>query len=215
MAIFDSDLAAEPTRIDSGERICFSPAAPTCAPHDLQWRYERERARADAAEARCEELRWAEVSARSDAGAWKSRFKVCRSKLDAAVKETKKLRREVRAGAPGLHREVARLRKELSQALAEPSAATTRTRQIRLAALEAENLQLRKTLQTEEGHRETIRWQHGEIVRHVAQLRRLRDRADGRTLHVRKATRAEPPQQAIYDALAINPEPGGIRKTIV
>ena len=40
-------------------------------------------------------------------------------------------------------------------------------------------------------------------------------RADGRTLHVRKATRAEPPQQAIYDALAINPEPGGIRKTIV
>ena len=40
-------------------------------------------------------------------------------------------------------------------------------------------------------------------------------RADGRTLHVRKATRAEPPQQAIYDALAIDPEPGGIRKTIV
>ena len=133
------------------------------------------RARADAAEARCEELRWAEVSARSDAGAWKSRFKVCRSKLDAAVEQTKKLRREVRAGAPGLHREVARLRKELSQALAEPSAAATRTRQIRLAALEAENLQLRKTLQREEGHKETIRWQNGEIVRHVAQLRRLRD----------------------------------------
>ena len=40
-------------------------------------------------------------------------------------------------------------------------------------------------------------------------------RADGRTLHVRKATRAEPPQQAIYDALGIDPEPGGIRKTIV
>ena len=40
-------------------------------------------------------------------------------------------------------------------------------------------------------------------------------RADGRTLHVRKATHAEPPQRAIYDALAIDPEPGGIRKTIV
>ena len=40
-------------------------------------------------------------------------------------------------------------------------------------------------------------------------------RADGRTLHVRKATRAEPPQQAIYDALGVDPEPGGIRKTIV
>ena len=131
--------------------------------------------RADAAEARCEELRWAEVAARSDAGSWKSRFKACRNKLDAAVEETKKLRREVRAGAPGLHREVARLRKELSQALGEPSAAATRARENRLGALEAENLQLRKTLQREEGHKETIRWQNGEIVRHVAQLRRLRD----------------------------------------
>ena len=40
-------------------------------------------------------------------------------------------------------------------------------------------------------------------------------RADGRTLHVRKATRAEPPQRAIYDGLGLDPEPGGIRKTIV
>ena len=40
-------------------------------------------------------------------------------------------------------------------------------------------------------------------------------RADGRTLHVRKATRAEPPQHAIYSALGVDPEPGGIRKTIV
>ena len=40
-------------------------------------------------------------------------------------------------------------------------------------------------------------------------------RADGRTLHVRKATRAEPPQQAIYDALGIGSAPGGISKTVV
>ena len=40
-------------------------------------------------------------------------------------------------------------------------------------------------------------------------------RADRRTLHVRKATRAEPPQQAIYDALGIDPAPGAITKTIV
>ena len=40
-------------------------------------------------------------------------------------------------------------------------------------------------------------------------------RADGRTLHVRKATRAKPPQQAIYDALGIDPAPGATRKTIV
>ena len=98
------------------------------------------RAGTDAAEARCEELRWAEVAARSDAGFWKRHFKSCRRKLDAAVEETKKLRREVRAGAPGLHREVARLRKELSQALAEPSAAATRTRQIMIKSLSRENV---------------------------------------------------------------------------
>ena len=32
-------------------------------------------------------------------------------------------------------------------------------------------------------------------------------RADGRTLHVRKATRAEPPQHAIYDALSVSRTP--------
>ena len=40
-------------------------------------------------------------------------------------------------------------------------------------------------------------------------------RTDGRTLHVRKATLAEPPQQAIYDALEIGSSPGGIQKTLV
>jgi hypothetical protein len=38
--------------------------------------------------------------------------------------------------------------------------------------------------------------------------------ADGRALHIRKATRAEPEQLAIYRALTINPAPGGISKTI-
>ena len=40
-------------------------------------------------------------------------------------------------------------------------------------------------------------------------------RCDGRTLHVRKATRAEAPQQAIYDALGVGSAAGGIRKSIV
>ena len=38
---------------------------------------------------------------------------------------------------------------------------------------------------------------------------------DGRTLHVRQATRAEPDQRAIYQALGIDPAPGGIRKMAV
>ena len=40
-------------------------------------------------------------------------------------------------------------------------------------------------------------------------------RPDGRTLHVRTATQAEPEQRAIYDALGVDPHPGGLRKTIV
>ena len=178
MAVLDDDFTVDATLAEGG--AIWSPPKPTPADasHDYLALYERERARAEAAEARCEELRWAEVAARTEAGSWKSRFKSCRSKLDAAVEETKKLRREVKAGAPGLHREVTRLRKELSQALAEPSAAATQARKDRLAALEAENLQLRKTVHTVESHRETIRWQHGEIARHVAQLRRLRDHSE-------------------------------------
>ena len=40
-------------------------------------------------------------------------------------------------------------------------------------------------------------------------------REDGKTLHIRKATRAEPHQKVIYDALGIAPQPGQIQKTVV
>ena len=40
-------------------------------------------------------------------------------------------------------------------------------------------------------------------------------RADGRTLHVRKATRPEPRQQAILDALGIASSAGGTHQAVV
>ena len=40
-------------------------------------------------------------------------------------------------------------------------------------------------------------------------------RADGKTVHIRKTTRAEPRQQAIYDALGISDRPGRTEKTVV
>ncbi len=40
-------------------------------------------------------------------------------------------------------------------------------------------------------------------------------RPDRRTLHVRTATQAEPEQRAIYDALGVDPQPGGVRKTTI
>jgi len=39
-------------------------------------------------------------------------------------------------------------------------------------------------------------------------------RTDKRTLHVRKASKAEPKQLRIYNALGINPAPGGVNKLI-
>lgn len=40
-------------------------------------------------------------------------------------------------------------------------------------------------------------------------------RTDGRTLHVRKATNAEPEQQKIYQAINLDPSPGGVKKLVV
>lgn len=39
-------------------------------------------------------------------------------------------------------------------------------------------------------------------------------REDGKAVHIRKTTRAEPHQKAIYDALGISAKPGNIEKTI-
>lgn len=40
-------------------------------------------------------------------------------------------------------------------------------------------------------------------------------RSDGRTLHVRKATTAEPAQKKIYQAVGLNPSPGAVKKMVV
>lgn len=58
---------------------------------------------------------------------------------------------------------------------------------------------------------EGVRRVMGTQQRVTTQLRR----ADGRTLHVRKATRAEDEQKRIYDALGISASPGRVEKTLV
>ena len=82
MAVLDDDFRVDATLTEGGDGIWSPPKpAPAGAPRDFQSLYEQQRARAEAAEARCEELRWAEVAARSDAGSWKSRFRSCRRRL--------------------------------------------------------------------------------------------------------------------------------------
>ena len=102
----------------------FPDPVPLCQPQDWRLLYERERARAEAAEARCEELRWAEVAARCDAGRWKSLFEASRRKRQAAVEEAKQARHAAQ-NALSLQAEVARLSKLLWQAGVEPSKRST------------------------------------------------------------------------------------------
>lgn len=40
-------------------------------------------------------------------------------------------------------------------------------------------------------------------------------REDGKTIHLRKATNAEPRQSITYKALAISAQSGGIKKTLI
>ena len=54
-----------------------------------------------------------------------------------------------------------------------------------------------------------------EIMNNQHRITATFRRQDGRTLHVRKATRAEPAQKAIYERLHIDPAPGGVSKMTI
>ena len=74
--------------------------------------YEQTLERAEAAEARAEELTSAELSARSDAACWRSQFQAARRKrLDAVGREN-----EARRAEKALRREVARMHKAMPKA---------------------------------------------------------------------------------------------------
>ena len=94
MAMRDEDFGAALT-LTEGDNEVWSPpmAAPASAPRDWQALYEQAQARADAAEARCEELLVAERTARSRAGSLKWALDKSRTKLEATVEEVKEVRR--------------------------------------------------------------------------------------------------------------------------
>ncbi len=106
----DSFEPAAPFGIGDGEAGFRSPEAPGFSRIDWKAPYGRERARADAAEARCGEFRRAGIEARSKAGSYGSLHERGRAKLEAARAELKDVRRASRT-APGLQAEVERLRK--------------------------------------------------------------------------------------------------------
>ena len=158
MAILDDDFSAGArlTEGDGAAGIWSAPvSAPADTPHDFQSLYEQQRARAEAAEARCEELRWAEVAARSDAGSWKSRFKSCRRRLSEAVEEAKELRRAAKA-APSLRGAAVRL----ETLLCEAGIASDETGAVE--ALGKEIVRLREVLTEPEPAENIDAWPSGE-----------------------------------------------------
>ena len=173
MAMRDEDMGTAPT-LTEGDAAIWSPpmSSPASEPPDWQARAEMERARADAAEARAEELRWAEVAARRDAGAWKSQFKACRQRLSEAEKETRDLRRAAK-DVPSLQAEVARLQELLSEARSGSSefgtiealrdevarldkALASKARKDSTGPLSRENARLRKALERLEGQKDEV-----------------------------------------------------------
>ena len=169
MVVLDEDFGADLTLVEGDGGVRSSPAAePVRPPRDWQMLYEqaharaeRERVRADAAEARAEELRWAEVAARSDAGSWKSRFRSCRRRLSEANEEAKELRRAAKA-APSLRAEAVRLETLLSEA-GNGSSETGA-----IEALGKEVARLRETLAKPEAVEDPAGWRSGEAGRDPA-----------------------------------------------
>ena len=112
------------------------PETQLCDEPDWRSLFERERARADAAESRCEELRWKEVDSRARAGSLKWHLDNCRRKLAASVEKVK----EVRRAAKDAQAEVDRREKQLREAGVEPGKRSP------LASLRMEVARLRKAL---------------------------------------------------------------------
>ena len=202
MKIRAADVQAEVSLVERpGARWPHPPGLPSTA--EAYWRslYERERMRAEAAEARCEELRWKEVDSRAQAGSLKWRLDNSRMKLKAAVEEMEEVRHAAKKDILALESEVARLEKQLREAGVEPGKrsplASVRMEVARLrrvvekrentiGSLRAEGSGLRKEIERLENrlawekletetHKETIRCRDEEVIRLCGKLRELRD----------------------------------------
>ncbi len=103
----------------------------------------------DAAEARCEDLRWKEVRARHRASSLETAVERNRAKLNAAREEVRDVRRTAKR-ALALEKEAARLRRLLAEAGVDArKRSTVMSLRIGNAALKAEAGDLRNSCQLE------------------------------------------------------------------
>ena len=133
-------------------------------PPDWRRLYEEARERAEAAEARAEELKQAALDARCAAGGWRWQFESARRKRLLALEEAKEARRTAK-DALWLKGEVARLR----QLLAEAGVESGRWRPM---ALRREVARLRKAVPGAEVQARKIRELHRALSKEHARLRR-------------------------------------------
>ena len=167
MAIRDEDFGATPTLTGADGGFWSPPlAAPASEPRDWQSLCEQAQARADAAEARCEELRLAEQDARSRASSLKTYLDKSRDKLKAAVEEVKEVRRAAK-DALFYRSEVARLEKLLSEAGVESSKRST------IVSLRMEVFRLREASQTPKPGKDTAGPLRGEAASLTGKVREL------------------------------------------
>ena len=180
MAIRDEDFGAALTSAeeDDGGWSFSATAAVPSPPRDWQSLYEEaqaraetERARADAADARAEELIQAERAARSQASSLKSQLDKSRNKLKAAVEEVKEVRRAAK-DALFLRSEVERLETLLSQAGVESSRRST------IVSLRMEVFQLREALQASAAGQHTTLPSPGGSPRSFRALERAQEQKD-------------------------------------
>ena len=169
-----------PLTLVEGEDGLWSPpmAAPACEPRDWRSLYEqayaraeKERARADTAQARAEQLRRAEVDSRSRAGSLKWQLDTCRHKLKAGAEQTKEVRRASK-DALFFQGEVARLETLLSQAGVESSKRTT------IVSLRMEVARLRTALQASQARNDSSGSPSAQNARLRKSLERFHDQKD-------------------------------------
>ena len=169
MAMRDEDFGATLTLTEADGGLWSPPTvAPASETRDWRSLYEQaqaragtERARADAAEARCEELRRAESDARSRAGSLKWALDKSRHKLQEAVEDLKEVRRASK-DALFFQAEVTRLEKLLSQAGVDSRKRST------IVTLRMEVFRLREALQAPKPGKDTA----GSLRREVDSLNR-------------------------------------------
>ena len=175
MAYRDTEVAAVP---DVAE------GALVRTPQDWRRLYEQTLERAEAAEARAEELKWAEVVARSAAGSLKWQFKEARRKRLAAVEDANEARRAAK-NALFLEAEVARLTRLLGEAGVDPHPRGTeislrrevaRLRKAVAAAKVQADAELRKALRRSRRRKTAL----NALTKENARLRRTAKASQGR-----------------------------------